>query len=175
MIKGDNIMNDIFTERLLIRHVSEDDFRFIFTLLNDPSWIKYIGDKGIKTDDDAIRYIQTGPMKMYSDYGFGLYAVTLKDSGEPIGLCGLIKRPSLADVDLGFAFLPEYTNKGYAYEAATAVLQYGKENFAFDKIVAITTLDNFNSQKLLLKLGFSFETILAYDESEDLKLFTLVL
>jgi [ribosomal protein S5]-alanine N-acetyltransferase len=166
-------MSEIWTNRLIIRHLSEEDSPFIFTLLNDPSWIQYIGDKGIKSKEDAIRYIQTGPMKMYKDYGFGLYAVTLKDSGKPIGLCGLIKRPSFNDIDLGFAFLPDYRAKGYAYEAAAAVIQYGKENLNLAKIVAITTLDNAKSQKLLVKLGFSFESIVPYGDSEDVKLFTL--
>jgi [ribosomal protein S5]-alanine N-acetyltransferase len=166
-------MSEIWTNRLFIRHLSEVDSPFIFTLLNDPAWIQYIGDKGIKTEEDAIRYIQTGPMKMYQDYGFGLYAVTLKDSGKPIGLCGLIKRPSFNDIDLGFAFLPDYRAKGYAYEAASAVLQYGEENLKLTKIVAITTLDNHHSQKLLIKLGFSFVEIVPYGESEEVKLFSL--
>jgi [ribosomal protein S5]-alanine N-acetyltransferase len=166
-------MSEIWTNRLIIRHLSEEDSPFIFTLLNDPSWIQYIGDKGIKSKEDAIRYIQTGPMKMYKDYGFGLYAVTLKDSGKPIGLCGLIKRPSFNYIDLGFAFLPDYRAKGYAYEAAAAVIQYGKENFNLAKIVAITTLDNAKSQNLLVKLGFSFESIVPYGDSEDVKLYTL--
>lgn len=165
-------MSFIQTERLTIRHVTLDDYAFIFNLLNDPSWIKYIGDKGIKTDEDAKKYIQNGPVQMYSDFGFGLYVVSLKESGIPLGMCGLIKRPSLEDIDLGFAFLPEYTGKGYGFESASAVIQYEKERFSLNKIVAITTLDNTNSQNLLMKLGFSFESIIK-ESDEDLKLFTL--
>jgi [ribosomal protein S5]-alanine N-acetyltransferase len=169
-------MTIIDTNRLVIRNITEQDFNFIFRLLNEPSWIKYIGDKGIKTEDDAKNYIQTGPLQMYKDFGFGLFLVTLKENGVPIGLCGLIKRPSLENIDLGYAFLPEYTGKGYAFEATKAVIQYGKEQLSIDKIVAITTIDNLNSEKVLLKLGFSFDSLIKEkNASEELKLFTKVL
>lgn len=169
-------MTLIDTDRLSIRYIKVEDFNFIFRLLNDPSWIKYIGDKGIKTEDDAKNYIQTGPLQMYKNFGFGLYLVTLKETAVPIGLCGLIKRPSLENIDLGYAFLPEYTGKGYAFEATKAVLQYGKEQLTIDKIVAITTLDNFSSEKVLLKLGFTFDSLIKEkNDAEELKLFTKVL
>lgn len=169
-------MTLIDTDRLSIRYIKVEDFNFIFRLLNDPSWIKYIGDKGIKTEDDAKNYIQTGPLQMYKNFGFGLYLVTLKETAVPIGLCGLIKRPSLENIDLGYAFLPEYTGKGYAFEATKSVLQYGKEQLTIDKIVAITTLDNFSSEKVLLKLGFTFDSLIKEkNEAEQLKLFTKVL
>lgn len=166
-------MTLIDTDRLAIRYITEDESHFIHRLLNDPSWIKYIGDKGIKTEEDAKNYIQTGPIQMYKEYGFGLYLVTLKETGVPIGLCGLIKRPSLENIDLGYAFLPEYTGKGYAFEATKAVLQYGKEQLSIDKIVAITTIDNFSSEKVLLKLGFIFDSLIKEkNDAEELKLFT---
>jgi [ribosomal protein S5]-alanine N-acetyltransferase len=169
-------MTLIDTNRLVIRDITEQDFHFIFRLLNEPSWIKYIGDKGIKTETDAKNYIQTGPLQMYKDFGFGLFLVTLKENAIPIGLCGLIKRPSLENIDLGYAFLPEYTGKGYAFEATKAVIKYGKEQLSIDKIVAITTIDNLNSEKVLLKLGFSFDSlIIENNASEELKLFTKVL
>ncbi|CAG9607564.1 GNAT family N-acetyltransferase [Pseudoneobacillus rhizosphaerae] len=169
-------MTLIDTNRLVIRKITEQDFHFIFRLLNEPSWIKYIGDKGIKTETDAKNYIQTGPLQMYKDFGFGLFLVTLKENAVPIGLCGLIKRPSLENIDLGYAFLPEYTGKGYAFEATKAVIQYGKEQLSIDKIVAITTIDNLNSEKVLLKLGFSFDSLIKENNaSEELKLFTMVL
>lgn len=169
-------MTLINTDRLSIRYIKVEDFNFIFRLLNDPSWIKYIGDKGIKTEDDARNYIQTGPLQMYKNFGFGLYLVTLKETAVPIGLCGLIKRPSLENIDLGYAFLPEYTGKGYAFEATKAVLQYGKEQLTIDKIVAITTIDNLSSEKVLLKLGFTFDSLIKEkNEAEQLKLFTKVL
>jgi [ribosomal protein S5]-alanine N-acetyltransferase len=166
-------MSFIQTERLSIRLMSLDDSAFILRLLNEPSWIQYIGDKGVRTEDDAKNYIQTGPIQMYKEYGFGLYVVTIKETGVPIGICGLIKRPSLVHVDLGFAFLPEYTGKGYAFESAQAVLQYGQETFHLDKIVAFTTIDNTNSQKVLLKLGFVFEELIKFpNDPEELKLFS---
>jgi [ribosomal protein S5]-alanine N-acetyltransferase len=169
-------MTLIDTNRLVIRNITEQDFHFIFRLLNEPSWIKYIGDKGIKTEDDAKNYIRTGPLQMYKDFGFGLFLVTLKENSVPIGLCGLIKRPSLENIDLGYAFLPEYTGKGYAFEATKAVIQYGKEQLSIDKIVAITTIDNLNSEKVLLKLGFSFDSLIKENNaSEELKFFTKVL
>jgi [ribosomal protein S5]-alanine N-acetyltransferase len=169
-------MTLIDTNRLAIRYITEEDFHFIFRLLNEPSWIKYIGDKGIKTEDDAKNYIHTGPLQMYKDFGLGLLLVTLKENAVPIGLCGLIKRPSLENIDLGYAFLPEYTGKGYAFEATKAVIQFGKEQLSIDKIVAITTIDNLNSEKVLLKLGFSFDSLIKENnDSEELKLFTKVL
>jgi RimJ/RimL family protein N-acetyltransferase len=168
-------MTFITTDRLEIRYITGEDFHFIFRLLNEPSWIKYIGDKGIKTEDDAKNYIETGPLQMYKDYGFGLYLVTLKETGVPIGLCGLIKRPSLDNIDLGYAFLPEFTGKGYAFEATKAVLQYGKEQLSIDKIVAITTTDNVSSEKVLLKLGFTFDSLINENNGEELKFFIKVL
>jgi [ribosomal protein S5]-alanine N-acetyltransferase len=168
-------MTLIHTDRLAIQYITGEYSNFIYRLLNDPSWIKYIGDKGIKTEEDAKNYIQNGPIQMYQDFGFGLYLVTLKETGEPIGLCGLIKRPTLENIDLGYAFLPEYTGKGYALEATKAVLQYGNEQLLIDKIVAITTIDNFSSQKVLLKLGFTFDSLIKEkDEAKELKLFTKV-
>jgi [ribosomal protein S5]-alanine N-acetyltransferase len=169
-------MTLIDTNRLAIRYLTEEDYHFIFKLLNEPSWIKYIGDKGIKTEDDAKNYIHTGPLQMYKDFGFGLYLVTLKENAAPIGLCGLIKRPSLENIDLGYAFLPEYTGKGYALEATKAVIHYGKEQLLLDKLVAITTIHNSKSENVLLKLGFSFDSLIKEnDGSKELKLFTKVL
>jgi [ribosomal protein S5]-alanine N-acetyltransferase len=167
-------MSFIQTERLSIRFITTEDSPFILRQLNEPSWIQYIGDKGIKNEEDARNYIQTGPLQMYKDFGFGLFLVTLKETGVPIGMCGLIKRDSLNDVDLGYAFLPEYTGKGYALEAAKAVVQYGKETVHLDKIVAITTKDNTNSINLLLKLGFIFDSFYTLpNDSEELNLFSL--
>jgi RimJ/RimL family protein N-acetyltransferase len=169
-------MTFIHTDRLEIRYITGEDFHFIFRLLNEPSWIQYIGDKGIKTEDDAKNYIQTGPLQMYKDFGFGLYLVTLKENAAPIGLCGLIKRPSLENIDLGYAFLPEYTGKGYALEATKAVIHYAKDQLELDKLVAITTIDNSKSENVLLKLGFSFHSLIKENKgSKELKLFTKVL
>ena len=115
-------MQVLKTERLVLRHLNAEDAPFILRLLNEPSWLQFIGDRGVRTLADAQRYIETGPIEMYGRLGFGLYHVRLAQSGEPIGMCGILKRESLKDVDLGFAFLPEFWGKGYAREASAAVL-----------------------------------------------------
>jgi [ribosomal protein S5]-alanine N-acetyltransferase len=145
------------TDRLILRWLTVDDARFIFALLNDPSWLRFIGDKGVKTLDDARDYIRKGPMAMYERTGFGLYLTALKADGIPIGLCGLIKRDSLENVDIGFAFLPKFHAQGYAHESASAVLEYGKRTLGLKRIVAITAPDNAGSSRLLAKLGMKPE------------------
>ena len=145
------------TERLALRRLALDDAAFMLELLNEPSFLRYIGDRGVRTQDDARRYIQTGPIESYQRFGFGLYRVELKESQQPIGICGLLKRDSLPDVDVGFAFLPRFWSKGYAFESASAVLAHGQDAFGLKRIVAITSPDNVASIQLLEKLGFQFE------------------
>jgi RimJ/RimL family protein N-acetyltransferase len=145
------------TERLVLRQLSSDDAPFILRLLNEPSWLENIGDKGVRTAADAQRYIETGPVEMYRRLGFGLYQVRLTISDEPIGLCGLLKRETLADVDLGFAFFPEFWGNGYAGEAAAVVLSYARDRLGLARIVAITALNNDPSRRVLEKLGFELE------------------
>lgn len=162
------------TDRLIVRWLSADDAEFILQLLNEPSWLRFIGDKGVRTIEDARNYILNGPMEMYSRLGFGLYLVELKEDGSSIGICGLIKRDSLEDVDIGFAFLPKYWGKGYAYEAAYAVMEYGKRALGLNRIVAITSTENYVSAKLLEKLGFNFEGMVKLSSGGDeIKLFAL--
>ena len=157
---------------MLVRWLNASDSAFILELVNEPSWIQYIGDKGVKTLPDALRYIENGPIAMYSRTGFGLYMVELKEGGKAIGICGLIKREGLEDVDLGFAFLPRFWRKGYAFEAATAVLSYGSEVLGLRRIVAILSQDNHRSSQLLEKLGFCFEGMVTLQPNdEDLKLY----
>ncbi|HEX5082588.1 MAG TPA: GNAT family N-acetyltransferase [Blastocatellia bacterium] len=150
-------MKVLETDRLNLRRLSPGDAEFILELLNDPSFLRFIGDKGVRTLDDARNYILNGPMDMYNSLGFGLYLTELKESGVPIGVCGLIKRDSLEDVDIGFAFLPKFWAKGYAYESAAAVMEYGKTVLGLKRIVAITSPDNHASGRLLEKLGMRFE------------------
>src|SRR5258707_6327278 len=104
-----------------------EDAEFIFELVNQPAFIRNIGDKGVRTLDDARNYILNGPVASYGRFGFGLYLIQQKESGFPIGICGLLKRETLKDVDLGFAFLPQFWRKGYAFESATAVMAYGRD------------------------------------------------
>jgi [ribosomal protein S5]-alanine N-acetyltransferase len=158
------------TDRLILRWLTPDDAAFILDLLNEPSWIRYIGDKGVRSLEDAKNYIVTGPMKMYSQMGFGLFMVERKEGNIPIGMCGLIKRDTLDDVDIGFAFLSRYQARGYGFESASAVLKYGHNQLDLERILAITTLDNHSSSALLEKIGMKYEGTIILD-GEDLKLF----
>ena len=160
-------MNVIETDRLNLRHLTPNDAEFILALLNDPAFLRFIGDKGVRDMEGALKYITHGPMEMYARLGFGLYLVELKDGKIPIGLCGLIKREGLDDVDIGFAFLPDFRAKGYAYEAASATMEYGKTALGLKRIVAITSLDNEASGKLLEKIGLRFEQIIRLSEEAD--------
>jgi len=147
------------TDRLTLQRLTPDDAPFIRELLNEPSFLRHIGDKGVRTTADAVRYIETGPMASYERLGFGLYRVELKESGVPIGMCGLLKRDWLADVDIGFAFLPRFWAKGYAFESAAAVLAHARRALGRERIVAIVSPDNVASIRLLGKLGFRFERL----------------
>jgi RimJ/RimL family protein N-acetyltransferase len=142
------------TERLIIEPYTREDASFIVKLLNDPLWIAGIGDRNIKTNEDAENYLVNGPFKLYEKYGFGPFKVSLKDTKMPIGMCGLIKRDSLQDVDIGFAFLSEYCGKGYGKESSLKVMEYAKNVHHLSKIVAIVSPSNIRSLKLLLSLKF---------------------
>jgi len=160
------------TERLFLRKFTTDDATFMLGLLNEPSFLANIGDKGVKTVDEAVSYIQTGPMASYQRFGFGVYLVELKESGAAIGLCGLIKRDELPDIDVGFAFLPAYWSKGYASEAASAVVDFGKRELGIQRIVAIARPDNSGSIRVLEKLGLRFDRLVdIFDDGSELSLF----
>ncbi len=154
------------TERLVLRRLTRDDAGFILELLNDPSFLKYIGDKGVRTHAHACRYIETGPVASYERHGFGLYRVELKESGEPVGMCGLLKRDYLPDVDIGFALLPRHRSKGYAFESASAVLAHARDTLGLRTVLAITSPDNVASITLLEGLGFLFERMARPAENE---------
>lgn len=148
------------TERLVIREFITDDAPFILELVNEPAWLTFIGDKGVRTIDDAVRYILNGPVKSYHTHGFGLWLVQLKQENIPIGMCGLIKRDLLEHVDIGFAYLSAHNGQGYAYEAAIATLEYAKDKVGLKHILAITNQDNSRSIRLLEKLGLKFERLI---------------
>lgn len=161
------------TPRLRLRHLLDRDAAFILELLNEPDFIRNIGDREVRTLEDARRYIQHGPMVSYSQHGFGLWLVELRESSEPIGICGLLKRDYLQDVDVGFALREAHRGKGYAFEAAEAAMRYGQEDLGISRIVAITSPDNHASGKVLRKLGLAFErTLRIPDQSRDTRLFT---
>lgn len=167
-------MRNIDTERLLLRQFTTDDADFIIELLNDPSYIQNIGDRNIHTVEDAQTYILNGPIASYDKNGFGLCMVILKETSESIGMCGLIKRDTLKDVDLGYAFLPHFWGKGYAVEAAKAALEYGWQTVGLKRIVAITDPLNTASNHVLEKLGFVFEKIVKISADDiDLNLYAI--
>jgi RimJ/RimL family protein N-acetyltransferase len=145
------------TERLTLRWLSLEDDAFILELVNDPAWLEFIGDRGVRTLADARNYIVNGPVDMYHRLGFGLFLAERKADGASIGLCGLIKRDALDHVDLGFAFLPQFRRNGYAYESASAVMAFGRNSIGLSRIVAITSSANDASVRLLEKLGMAFE------------------
>ena len=142
-------------------------------LANEPPFLRYIGDKGLRTVADARRYITDGPQKSYETNGYGLYKVELKSDGTAIGMCGLVKRDTLPDADVGFAFLEQYWGEGYAYEAAAATMKYAREELGIKRILAITTPDNAASGKLLNKIGLRFDRLVKLTpDAGDVKLFT---
>ena len=145
------------TDRLVLRHLTLNDAPFMVELLNEPSFLRYIGDRGVRSVQDARGYLLKGPIASYQRVGFGLYLTFLKESGDPIGICGLLKRETLPDVDVGFAFLPAYWRKGYAAESASAVLEQGRSRLGLKRVVAITSPDNAASIGVLEKLGLRFE------------------
>jgi [ribosomal protein S5]-alanine N-acetyltransferase len=161
------------TERTSIDELQPADALFIFELLNSPEWLKFIGDRGIKTIADAAHFIETGPMESYRLNGFGLYLVRQRETGVKFGLCGLLKRDQLPAPDLGFAFLRQYTGKGYAQEAATAVLSYAKKKLQLNRILAFTNSFNNRSIQLLHKLGFSYDQMICWQNEEELQLFSI--
>jgi RimJ/RimL family protein N-acetyltransferase len=161
----------IHTQRMELRQLNFDDADFILELLNEAGFIRYIGDKGVRTLADARDYILKGPMDSYARNGFGLYAACLRD-GTRIGICGLVKRDGLSEPDVGFAFLARHCSKGYAVESAAAVLAHGKGVLKLSRIVAITSVENFNSIAVLKKIGLAFErTIRLTEQSPELNLF----
>jgi RimJ/RimL family protein N-acetyltransferase len=165
-------LNILETDRLILRLQTTEDAAFILELMNTPSWLQFIGDRGVRTIEDARAYILNGPIRMYEQSGFCLFLVERKEDQVPLGICGLVKRDSLEDVDIGFAFHPKYWSKGYAYEAASAVMAYGKDTRGLNRIVAITTQDNHASAKLLEKVGLRFERLVQLaNDPEELKLF----
>jgi [ribosomal protein S5]-alanine N-acetyltransferase len=149
------------SERITLRKLKKTDAEFIIQLLNTPGWLKYIGDRNVTTIEQAVSYIENGPLKSYEKNGFGLYAVELNEGGITIGVCGLIRRDYLSCPDIGFAFLPEYNGKGYAHESACLVLKQAKEEYGIGTIQAITVRDNYASIRLLEKLGMKFENTIS--------------
>lgn len=159
------------TERLIIREVEPADSPFILDLLNQPTFKRYIGDRGVRTLEHAREYIATRFIDSYEKNGYGLFLMELKDGRVPIGVCGFVKRDTLPAPDIGFALLPQYEKQGFAFEAAAATMKYGRERLRFSRVLAITTMDNRSSGRLLEKIGLIFEHEVEIG-GETLKLFS---
>lgn len=161
------------TDRLIISKFTIKDAPFFLELANTPNWLKYIGDRNLKTVKDTEEYIKNGTLKNYSEFGFGFYKLQLKDENlKSIGTCGLIKRETLDDVDIGFAMLPEYESKGLGYESSIAILDLAQHKFNLKRIFAITLAINKKSIKLIDKLGLTFEKkVKPFEDDEELLLF----
>jgi RimJ/RimL family protein N-acetyltransferase len=157
-------MKVVETERLNLRRLNTNDAAFILELLNEPSFLQNIGDKGVRTLADAARYISEGPVESYARHGFGLWLVELKDPATPAGICGLLKRDTLPDADIGYAFLPRFWSRGYAYEAAAGVMSYASSALGLRRVLAITNRDNTGSIKVLEKIGLRFERFVRLSE-----------
>jgi RimJ/RimL family protein N-acetyltransferase len=165
-------MDILETDRLVLRHLETDDAAFILELLNEPSFIQNIGDRNVRTLEQACEYIVNGPRKSYERNGFGLYLIVLKETHEPIGICGLIRRDGLEDVDIGYALLPKFWSKGYAVEAARAVKDYARDAIGLKRIVAIVDPANESSIRVLEKLELKFEKMIRLSADDiELKLF----
>ncbi len=168
-------MNILETERLALRQFIADDAAFVFELVNEPSFIQNIGDRNVRSLADAVNYLEKGPISSYARNGFGLYHVQLKESGESIGMCGLIKRDTLEDVDIGYAYLPKFWSNGYAVEAALAVKEQVR-SLGLKRLVAITDPDNAGSIRVLEKIGLTFEKMIRLSTDDiELKLFGIKL
>ena len=164
-------MKILETERVVLREFSIEDDEFILELLNEPSFIQNIGDRGVRTLEDAREYILRVPIASYEKNGFGLWSVMLKESGESIGMCGLIKRDTLDDVDIGYAFLPRFWSKGYAVEVALAVKEYARDVVGLKRLVAITVPENEASIRVLEKIRLRFDKMVRLSEDDiELKL-----
>jgi RimJ/RimL family protein N-acetyltransferase len=166
-------VNILETERTILREVTADDAEFILDLLNQPSFIRNIGDRNVRTTREARDYIESRFTGNYKNFGFGMWAVELKETNAPIGICGFVKREGLPDADIGFAFLPQYERKGYAYESANGMMEYGRNVLNLHRVLAITSKDNESSGRLLGKLDFKFECLIVLPGAdEELKLFS---
>jgi len=162
------------TLRLNIRKLNNDDAGFILKLLNEPAFLRFIGDRHVRNLEDALDYLKKGPFTSYEQHGFGLWLVQLKSSAESLGICGLIKRDTLPDVDIGYAFLERYWSNGFASEATASVKGYALQVIGLPRLLAITDQENAASIRVLEKIGFRFERLVRLSADEpELNLFTV--
>ena len=165
--RPDQAVNEIETPRLVLRRLTEHDAPFILGLLNEPSFITNTGDRGVRTDEQARAYLTNGPVASYARFGFGLLLTSLREDGTPIGICGILKRDTLEDPDLGYGYLPAFWGAGYAVEAASATLEHGRGVLGLRRVSAITKPGNASSIRVLEKLGFRYERLVRLKEGEE--------
>lgn len=156
----------IETERLFLRKFTLDDADFMLEMLNTPTWLRFIGDRGVRTVEEAMEYLRNGNIRSYREYGFGFYVVVIKETQESIGICGIVKREGLEDIDIGFAFFPQFMSKGYGYESASATLNYALNDLKIKRIVAIIDPENVSSIGLIKKIGLVFEKMIQLSPKE---------
>ena len=162
------------TERLILRKFTLDDAAFMLELLNTPAWLRFIGDRGVRTIEEAEQYLLDENIKSYQEYGFGFYVVVVKETNESIGICGIKKREELDDIDIGFGFFPQFVGKGYGYEAAYATLDFAINILKIKRIVAIVDPENAASISLIKKIGLQFEKMVQLSRKDiELMLFSI--
>lgn len=163
----------LLTPRLLLRHLdAEEDAGFMLGLLNEPSFLRFIGDRGVRTLEDAREYIRGRVVASYRSFGFGMYLTARREDGEGVGICGLVRREGLEDADLGFALLPGHWGRGYAWEAADAVLEHARRDLGLPRVAAVTDPDNQASARVLVRLGFAFQRVVRLrEQGPELRLF----
>lgn len=155
------------TGRLVLRPVTLDDAELMLAIWNDPAFVRNVGDRGIRTIADAKKALEQGPLKLFADYGYGPFTVAVKTSGTRIGVCGLFRRPNLEDPDIGFALLPDYCEKGYAGEAARAIVEYARDDLRLPRLAAIVSPGNAPSIGLIEKLGLTFDRMITMPGDDD--------
>jgi RimJ/RimL family protein N-acetyltransferase len=164
------------TERLRVRPMAVSDAPFVYRLLNEPSWLQNIGDRGVRSIADAESYIESKVIPMYTLMGFGMCVAESKADAVPLGMCGLVRREALPAPDIGFALVPEYWGKGYAREAAMAVMHHAGQQLGLDRLLAIVTPSNVRSCRVLESLGFMHEGVFrASPHDKELKLYAVTL
>jgi RimJ/RimL family protein N-acetyltransferase len=162
------------TARLVLREFADDDADFVVRLLNEPSWLRFIGDRGVRTPDDARRYLDEGPRRVQARHGYSLWCVVPRDAPGPVGMCGLVRRDALLDADLGFAFLPEAWGKGFAAEASRGVLAHARDVLGLRRVLAVTDPDNVASIRVLERVGMRREgTVRMPGDPLELSLFAV--
>ena len=162
------------TDRLLLRRVTLDDADLMLAVWNDPAFVRYVGDRGIRTLEESVQALKDGAMRLFEEHGFGPYRVSLKADDSAIGICGIFSREGMNEPDIGFSVLPEYCKCGYAYEAATAVVSHARDDLKLPRLTAIVSPENTASVGLIEKLGLQFERMLRLPgEDRDISLYAI--